>query len=419
MTFLKNRLYRLLRWSEKYTETDMVYLAYAGFWNNLNAFILAVFSLVLYIVYAHFLSKEEYGTYQYLLSFFSIATAFTLTGMNTAVTRAVAQGYEGTLRESVRIQLKYGIIPFLGALAGALYYAFHGNMLLSVGLVIIGMGTPLLYAFNTYGALFAGRKDFKRGTIYSTISNVFYYAALIAAAFYFQSPLFILGVNLGVQVILSFVLYTFTLHVYRPNEKVDKGALSYGMHLSFMSVFASSIGQLDNIFIFHFLGPVQLAIYSFATAVPQRLSGIFFKFLGAAALPKFSERTIGEIRSKLLHKMLIAYGVGAVVAIGSVITVPIFFHIFFPTYLEAIPYAMFYSLGIFLGAAHFLPTTALTALKRTRELYIINIATPIAQVLFPLAGLLLYGLWGVMWGTMFSLIFAVILSTTLVYRTGE
>ena len=45
----RNSLIRLLRWSEKYTKTDMVYLAHTGFWSNLNAFFTAFLSLLLYI----------------------------------------------------------------------------------------------------------------------------------------------------------------------------------------------------------------------------------------------------------------------------------------------------------------------------------------------------------------------------------
>jgi O-antigen/teichoic acid export membrane protein len=415
----RDPLIRLLRWSERYTKTDMVYLAHTGFWSNLNAFFTAFLSLVLYIAYAHFLSKEEYGTYQYLLSFFSIATAFTLTGMNTAVTRAVAQGYEGTLAASVAMQIKWGAVPAAGALAVAGYYWYHGNLLLSGGLVIIALGTPLLYAYNTYGALQVGRRDFRGNTLYGLTFSALYYASLIAAAYLSGSPLVVLGANLAAQVVLLFFLYHYMIRSYRPNNRIDKGALSYGKHLSLMNLFGGVMGQLEGVMVFQILGPVPLAIYSFASAVPERLNGMFFKFLGSAALPKFAERSMADIRSLLLRKMLFAYAAGLGVTLLSLIAVPILFRLFFPTYADAVPYALLYSAGIFLSAAHFLPLTVLTALRRTRDLYIVNFITPLAQLGFPVAGMLLGGLWGLIWGKLAVGAFATIISTTLVYAVRQ
>lgn len=415
----KHHVKRALKWSEAYTKTDMAYLLHAGFWGNLNAIILTFLSFILYIAYAHFLTKDVYGTYQYLLSFFSIATAFTLTGMNTAVSRAVARGYEGTLRASIKMQLQWGVIPFLGAMAAAGYYFAHSNLLLAWGLIIIAVGTPLLYAFNTYGALFGGRKDFKHLTIYNTTSNVFYYSLLIAAAFFTRAPLFILGVNLGAQVLLSFILYRVTLRTQRPNSAIDQESLSYGLHLSFMYVFGSVAGQLGNIFVFHFLGAPTLALYSFASAMPERIGSICFKFLGPALLPKFSERSVEEVRRGLPRKMFFATMAGIVVAAGYLIVAAPMFHIFFPTYNSAIPYSYLIAFGLVLGASAYLPTTALTALKFTRALYIQSIIIPIIQIAFPLIGIYFGGLWGYIIAVLCTVLFALGFSTLLVYYSRE
>jgi O-antigen/teichoic acid export membrane protein len=415
----RTTLYKALRWSERYTKTDMVYLVQSGFWSNLNSFAIAFFSLLLYIAYAHFLTKEEYGMYQYLLSFFSIATGFTLTGMSLAVTRAVAQGYEGTVRASIPVQLRWGILPFVGTAVVAAYYLYMGNLLLGGGLAIIAVGTPILYAFNTYGALQIGRKDFRGNTLYGLTFNVIYYAALILAAFWSQSPLIVLATNLGVQVVLYITLYYLAMRQYQPNDTIDPQALAYGKHLSLMNAFGGVMGQLEGVLVFQILGPVSLATYSFASSVPERLNGMFFKFLGTAALPKFAERTVEDIKSQLLRKMLLAYAAGLGVTLLSLVVVPLLFYLFFPTYLDAVPYALVYSVGIFFSTAHFLPLTALTALQRTRELYVVNLITPFAQLGFPVAGMLLGGMWGLIFGKLAVSIFAVILSTSLIYYTRK
>lgn len=408
-----------LTWSERYLKTDMAYLVQAGFWSNLNAFIIALFSFGLYIAYAHFLPKETYGTYQYLLSLFSIATAFTLTGMSTAVTRAVAHGHEGTLKASIKVQLQYGLIPFAGSLVGALYYFFAGNMLLATGLLIIGIGTPLLYTYNTYNSLFIGRENFRSATVYGTLFNIIYYAALAGTAFLSRSPLILLAVNLFVQVVVMYALYHFVLRTEKPNDSVDESALSYGMHLTALSVLGSVAGQVGSIFTFHILGPVAIATLSFASALPDRLSNICFKFLGSATLARFSARTAHEIRAQLLRKMLIATLAGLVLAIFYMAIAPTFFRLFFPTYLSAVPYSILYAIGMVISAPYFLPTTALTALKYTRSLYILSIASSIFQILFPVGGMLFFQLWGLIIGQFISLFLSTVLATVLVYTADR
>ncbi len=410
----KDTAVRALRWSEQYMKTDMVYLFQASFWNNINSFFISLFSLGLYILYAHFLSKESYGTYQYLLSFFSIATAFTLTGMNTSVARAIAQGYDGTLRASIPIQIKYGSIPFLGAIGFAVYYYVGGNHLIAMGLVVIGVLTPLLYAYNSYNSYFIGKKDFRSATIYSTSSNVFYYGALGLAAILSGSPLILLGINLGVQTLLHVVFYRIMLRRERLNDRVDAQALAYGMHLSAMGAFGSVAAQVGSIFIFHFLGAVPLALYSFAGSVPDRLGNLFFKFLGSALLPKYAERTIHEIRSTMFSKMGWAFLAGSVIALCYVALAPFFFAIFFPTYMQAVPYSMLCAIGLALAAPLYLPTTALAALQNTRGLYIYNIVMPIVQIVFLLIGIFTFGLWGYIIAHLLNTVVAIILSTFLV-----
>ncbi|HEV8677704.1 MAG TPA: hypothetical protein VN701_02645, partial [Candidatus Paceibacterota bacterium] len=162
-----------------------------------------------------------------------------------------------------------------------------------------------------------------------------------------------------------------------------------------------------------------LALYSFANAGPERLGNLFFKFLNGALLPKFSERTAREIRATLIPKMLWAFGVGSLVGIFYAALAYPFFYIFFPTYLDAVPYSLLCAVGLAIGTPIYLPTAALTALRNTRGLYIYNMAMPVAQIAFPLGGIVVAGLWGYIIGLLLTTAFGVILSTVLVYKTGE
>jgi O-antigen/teichoic acid export membrane protein len=397
---LRERSIRLLRWSEKYTKTDMVYLVTTGFWFNLGTVLISLFSLALYVVFARFVPKEVYGTYQYLLSIAAIASTFTLTGMNSAVSQAVTRGYEGTLKASIRVQLLWNLVPAAGALIGAIYYFAAGNVLLAAGFVLIAIATPVVNAYNTYNALLVGKKDFRRSFFYSLALNVPYYGLLMLVAVAWPYVIALLLANLFINTGMAVVLYRRTLAVEQPNDAVDESAFSYGKHLTAINALSSIAGQIDNILVFHYLGPLELAIYSFATAVPDRLAG-FFRFFGSVAFPKFVTKSEDEIRATIGPKLLHVTVLGFIAAALYALCAPLFFHIFFPQYGASVLYSQLYALSM-AGVAGNIALSALISQRRTRDLYLLNIALPLIQVVLLVAGLLWWGLWGLIVGKIAS-----------------
>ena len=63
MQKLKQKIYRLLRWSERWTRTDMVYFTKGGFWLSLGQIFGSLAGLVLALIYANFLPKTTFGIY--------------------------------------------------------------------------------------------------------------------------------------------------------------------------------------------------------------------------------------------------------------------------------------------------------------------------------------------------------------------
>jgi O-antigen/teichoic acid export membrane protein len=413
----KDRLIALLRRSERYTKTDMVYLFSSGWWSNLGTLSVSFGSLALYTVFGHLVPKDVYGTYQYLLSLGAIVGAFTLTGMNTAVTRAVAQGYEGAMARSVRIQLQWGALPLLGAWCMGGYYLLHGNATLGWGLFLIGVFVPLNSTLNTYGAFLGGKKDFRRGFLYSLWWNVPYYAAVAVAAVFFKSALILLAANLVSQGAGLMVAYWRTRRVYRPNAEVGEGTLRYGSHLSAMGLFGVIVAQIDGVLAFQYLGPASLALYSFATAIPDRLGGLF-KFLPAAALPKLVNKAPGEVRETLGKRLLLVTAAAGALALIYIAGAHTFFAILFPQYLASVPYSQAYALMLLVSVSTSVISAALSATADIRSLYAFNTISPVASLGFLVAGVALFGLWGLIAARLLSALFTLALGLALYWRSA-
>jgi len=374
-------------------KTDMRYLAKAGAWNNLDLIVSSIFSLALYSILARILPQEVYGNYQYFVSLASLVTATCLTGMNGAVTQSVARGNEGDLRASIIVQLKWNIVPFLLASGGAMYYFMNGNHLLAIGLEFIAMLAPLSNTYNTYSAFLRGKRDFKATFLYNLGYNILYYSVLTTVALTFPSALALISVNMLVSAAAMFLLYRRTVRSFKPNQTTDRSAISYGKHLSLMDAFGSLIAQTDSLLVFHFLGPIQLAIYSLTTLIPERAGG-FLNFIGTAALPKLANRTREEVRSTILGKVLRVAIAGVVITTLYVFLAPPFFRIFFPKYIDAIPYTLLYSPAILLLAVSNFSYSAMLAQRLQNELYATKFIYPAVLILLQITLITRYGLIG-------------------------
>jgi O-antigen/teichoic acid export membrane protein len=392
-------------------------MARSGFWINLNVVVAAAGSLLVAVACANLLPAETFGRYQYLLSFSTIIGAVTLTGMNYAVTQAVARGYDGILRESVKMQLRWSLIPVVaGACIGA-YYLLNGNSELGYGLIAIGVGVPIIYTFNTYVAFLNGKKAFRQTFIYGSVLNAAYYGSILLAVFFLPQALLLLLVHIVVNALVTTGLYLHTLRKYQPNDSVDPADLVYGKHLSVMYVPSLIVRQLDAVLVFQVLGPVQLAVYTFASAIPERLSGLF-KAVFTAALPRFSEQSQRTLRSSLFSKMVWVTLAGFAVAGIYMLAAPLVFSLLFPAYMDAVPYSQVAALAIAAAASN-ISVPALVSQRLQRELYLFYVITPFVQLAIQAGLLLTYGLWGLIIGRILSSFLDTAVSTALFYGARE
>lgn len=401
---LHERFIALLRWSERYTKTDMVYFAESGFWMNLTTIILSLLAFLLYIVLGNVLSPETYGTYHYFISLAGLVTSLTLTGMNFAIMQAVPRGFDGTFQHAVATQLRFGVIALSGAMIGALYYIAHGNLEIAKALFIIGIFVPLVSALNSFGAYLVAKARFRDGFKYNMVLYVPLYGALALSAWLFADAMILLAVNLGLQVVLLYIIYRITVRQVPPDSPSDSDSIRFGTRLSAVNFLAAAAGQLDNILAFHFLGPAPLAIYSFATAIPDRLGGLF-KFIYTAALPRFAVRPVEEIRSGMLDKVWRMALIGLIGAGLYALIAPLFFAIFFPQYEASVAFSQVYALTMLAYASNIF-VSAIVSHRFLKEYAMFSIGTSIAQTAIQLGGILLFGLWGLVIAKVISNLFA-------------
>ncbi len=414
---MQERIKGWLRWSERYTKTDMVYLAKGGFWLTLGQVFASGSGLVLSIFFANLLPPSVFGTYKYALSIAGILSICTLPGVWTALNQSVAKGFEGSLLFAQKIRMSWGALGSVACVIGALYYFYNANSNLGIALLIIGLFLPFTEPLNTYDAHLYGVKDFKTSTKYFVFSQLIATLVMIGAL--------IATDNLFVIIIAYFLPWTLTrayftqktLASLKHNNQVDLSLKSYGRHLSAISVLNTIAQHIDKVLVFHYLGAVELAIYSFAVAMPEQMKAVF-KSIHTLALPKFASSDISSIRKTIYKKMLLF---GLLVLIGIlayIIASPFIYKFLFPQYMESIKYSMIYSVSV-LATVTSLPMAALTSHKKTKSLYIINISTSIIQIVGLGVLTALFGLLGAIWSRVLTRLISLIIQTYVFHRASE
>lgn len=383
-----------MRYSQKYTKTDMVYLAKGGFWLNLGQGIASVAGLGLAVAFANLLNPETYGTFKFVISFTAILSIPCLQGMNQAVVRAVSRGKEGVLLPALKTKIKWGIFGGLGALLLAGYYFYNDNSVLGISFLIMAGFIPFFSNLNIWVHYLNGKKNFKALAKYQAGARIAVVAVIVAALFFTQNLFILLFVHFASNTLIKTAILFLTLKKFPPNSEHDPPSIGYGKHLSLMGILGPISNQIDKILIFHFLGPIQVAVYTFSLRPIKELK----KPLGSLnklTLPKLSQRDPEELKRSIPAKMLKMLAVLIPVTGLYILIAPYFYQLLFPQYIEATAYSQVFALSL-LFFPKMLMGQSLTAHARKKQLYILNISTPALKIILLVSLLPFFGIWGAM-----------------------
>lgn len=398
----KEKIYKLLRSSEKWTKTDMVYLAKGGFWLSSSKIIGSVSAFILALVYANFLPKETYATYKYILSLAVFISIPCLIGLNSSLTRSIALGFEGSFFKVFKLKLKFGSLGFLVGLCFSLYYYFQGNVEISAGLLILAIFFPLTEALNIFASFLQGKKLFKQISIFNSLNNIVVSIAIVLAVYFSKSLTTIIFVNYSVTFLVALLVFTTIKKTNNFNNNIDQSTISFGKHLSLISILNQISEQIDKILTWHFLGPISLAIYSFAT-IPITQMQSFFKLIPVLAFPKIAKQSSEELKKTLPAKIIKFSAVISIIVFVYIITAEFLFSIFFPEYMESVKYTRLFSLTMLFFPVRIISQVLIAKIQKT-SLYKMQVISPLIKLFLYLTLLPIFGLFGLVFAYLFSLI---------------
>lgn len=414
----KVHLHRLLRWSERYTKTDMVYFASGNLWLILGRIATSGSGFFLTLGFANLLTPEAFGSYKYILAVAGFIGAFSLNGLGNAALRAIGKGQIDVIPSLFRASMLWSIPASFVALGIGGYYLFMGNATLGWALIVIAVLNPLLSNLAITKSFFIANGDFKRTTLYNTISTLIQIAVIIFSLLLTKNVLFIASTYFIINAIVGYTTYLLSMRALHVKDDPThlRETIAYTKHLSVLGIFQTVIGQLDQLLLWHFAGPVALATYAIALGPIRELRTLSTN-ITSLAFPKIAEKTKGDaahaIRDKS-KKILVVY---TLITALYIFIAPHAFHFLFPRYMSAVLPSQILALSLIFQSLS-LADLFLFIHGEIKDRYRIIVPSQSARAVLYLILIPLYGLYGAALAVLLAEC-ANLLATAYAYKTNR
>lgn len=396
MKKIKDTIRDLLRGTEKYTQTDMVYLVKGGSWLGAGRVLTMGLTLLMGIAFANFLEPVKYGTYKYVISIVGILSSFTLSGMGTAVARSVARGCDGSLKPAILAEIRWGLLGALGSAIIALHYWYSGNGELAKVFLVALFFLPFFNVFSLYSSILQGKRRFDLIARYDLLAQVLTTILMLAALFLTHDVVWLAVSFLVAGTVIQGLNLLLTTRRLGLNKIIDKETVPYGIKLSLMKGLDLVGVSLYGLLVFHELGAFGMALYAMAIAPIEQVRA-FIRMGETLLMPKMaSDKWSPGLFGAFVRKMLPMLSLVVCAILAYWVLSPWLFSLVFPKYLDAIPYTRLYSLSLLPTSLGVVLTSVVKAKSDTRTIFAMNITDIAAIFLLTLPLLGFYGLTGVL-----------------------
>lgn len=374
----------------------------------------ALFGFVLTIAFAHYLPQDIYGVYRYILATYALLVIVSLPGLDTAVLETLSKGNQGAFKHALKTKFKYGFIGTLVSILYGLYHLYTGDQTLFWLFVLVGLFLPFIECLSLYTAVLNSQRRFGVWAFTEIVNQLVSTASLFICIYFTDNIFLLISAYFVPYIIVRLIVTLYALRKYITNTLYDASYLAYGKIMTWYQIITRGIASIDQMVLFHVMGPAQVAIFSIATAIPQRFQSVL-KITGTLAFPKYATRDEQDIKTHLPKKMFMFGGAILLVGLAYAGIAPLFFKLLFPKYLESVPYsqlAIFFTLS---GMTY--PFGAyLTAHKKVKESYWLAILSFAVKILCLIILVPAYGVWGAIWGLVLSSWSTIFATLFLIYR---
>lgn len=355
-------------------------------------------------VFTNFSTQEIYGQYSFILSLIGIITLFSLPGINTAIIQSVAKGKDGTFWAGTKLRLKYAFLGSIALLATALIFYLTKQPKIVPAILITTIFFPFTNPLDTYQPFLNGKQKYGWLALLTCLRLAVPILVVICAVLFLNNLKAIVTASLGSASVLNLLFLLFTKSRFCNSNEVDEAGLTYGKHLSALSILANIEAYLDKIIIGMFFSYADVAIFSIGKMFNRQVKAIW-GILYQLELPKLSAKSDRDAYNITLASLKYIALFFIVLCLLIIFLSPVIIPLLFTKqYKGSVLYAQLFMLLPILGVAGSQFETYLRSQMKSKQLYLLRLMFSLANLgLLPLFVWKL-GILGILWSKMLATI---------------
>jgi len=344
--------------------------------------ILLVISLGVASLMAAVFTREQYGTYQFVIGVVAGLSFLSLLGSGPVIMQETAKGNHGTFVRAFKWQLLLSPLYSVALLALAGYYYYVADKT-AIALCFAATSAffPLKTVLVSYQSYVLGRQNYSLYARLPVLVSLGVAVATALAVWITRSPAPVLLVVGVVTVAMHLLAFKYVFKTCPPeNDSHHPSSIRFGFGLSALYITPTISAQLGTLLVGTLLSMENVAVLVLAVMPLQKS-----KALLDPLREYFSPRVVSKTGSRMFrgaNRVILAYmSVALAYVLIAVAVMPLFFRIFFPDYMDAIPLARLAMFCLLPGAPAAIMELTIYSERRLRQTGVIRLA----QFIFDLA----------------------------------
>ena len=273
---------------------------------------------------ARLLEPEQFGTYQFLLTWVAISSVAGLPGMTLPILKGTLKKYDrfywiATKRSIIVSSLTTLLI---GAAGSITYWSIEGGKSAGMIMLLVSASMPLA-AFQNYESFFVGKRDFRISRLLQIWSSAVSLILTACSSWMFGTAEATYAAYIGSRILIT-VMALFAvqrrIEDCTADSDFDRDLLSQGWRQTALSMLILFASRLDRI-VLGAMSPLLLAQYHVGILLPARLKDsvkLFLSVLGS----RWGLLDLEGSISALNRNGSILLGAGLVCFMGMALSLP-------------------------------------------------------------------------------------------------
>jgi len=357
--------------------------------------VLIILGVLFTVVFTRLMTKEAFGQYNYVLSIIGLFSIFSLQGLSISLMRSVSKGFDGDIWNATKTRLRWSLIgSVIIGIISLYFFIVEPTNNLYLYILLCAIFFSVFTCFDTYNFILYGKRMFKTATKLILLFNFVTIGITILVIYFTKTLLFIILGFLIASSVTHLSIFNYIVLKVKSNDKKEKTTISYGKHLTLNQAVINILPFADKIVVASLLGFVDLAVYSIAVPLSEKLKKLVMA-LNNVIFPDLVRMKPKNCYAIIKNKAIYVILFSSIIAFIGILLAPfIIDFLYTKEYSAAILYIQILLISLVITTTSLLLYNALQAQKAIKELYFYNTSITFFEIITMIIMIIFFGLLG-------------------------